>query len=344
MFQLTKKLTLKLNDTVIFLRQFATLLDASIPIMASCEIILKTTKHSALQQFMLQTKSILAAGHPLSTSLQSYPGILDPLSQQLIKAGEQTGQLDKQLLTVANHYEKRLLLQQRILQALVYPCFIGVVALVILMGMFLFIIPRFAEFYIATYETLPLFTRALFAASAAISHYGQWFLLIITLGFYFSETIKQQLRLLVWRIPRLHHLHQQWLLLQFLQNMRLCYEAGLPITQVLTLASGDQAILPLTITTQLLAAIHDGLSLHLALLKTDYFPSMVLEMIKIGEESGQLGNMLQRAADLYENELMTKIDRSLKLLEPLIMLSQGVLIGGILVGLYLPVFNLGNSI
>lgn len=335
-------------DMAIFFRQFSTLNSAGLGITQTFEILEKSQSKNTLRLLIFKIKREILNGKNLFYTLKSYPKYFDELTCHLIHIGENTGKLDKTLLMVANYLEKKLCFQNKIRRALFYPTIIIFFALIITFAMFYFIVPSFAELFKNHLEKLPQITRLLFYLSNKLHAINFSVLLCFLLAlvilfrthrkfissffkFYFAELplIKKNLHKIV--------------LAKFSRYLALTLEAGLPITQALVLAAQPcQNQEFLKIILELRHKLNSGFQLNDALATFPFFPILMIQMIKTGEEAGKLEYMLNTIADFFETEIEQLINSLSQLLEPLIMLVLGVLIGGLVLSLYLPIFKLGS--
>lgn len=333
------------------MRQFSTLLSAGIPITRCMDILEKSTTSIKLRAALYKIKQQLAAGHPLSHGLQQTPEWFDDLSCQLIQLGEKTGKLDTILASLADYHEKKSNLQRKIMQALLYPCVLSMTALGLTLCMVIFVIPSFATIFRDTTSTLPILTRAIFAFTRMFNQHLIFLcaacISVLTACWHYHTRglLQAQLYALAKRIPHIHRCLHTLSLLRFTRNLGIALSAGISILPALHQAASicgqgkmAQSILDVR------AKVTTGVTLHHAMSSHSIFPSFVLQMVKVGEESGSLDSLLTQTANLLESQLESDITLLIQLLEPLIMLVQGVLIGGLVIGMYLPVFNLGSAL
>ncbi|TAK79237.1 MAG: type II secretion system F family protein [Gammaproteobacteria bacterium] len=346
-----QKHSISTRDTALFFRQFATLIAAGVPIIQSCTILEKSQEKTALRLLIYAIKRDILAGKTLSHCLQRYPHYFDPLTVQLIKIGEHTGRLDTMLLIIATHQEKHLAFRKRIQQALFYPVLILITALIITFCMFIFVIPRFAELFQDMQTSLPLLTRLIFYLSAKLRECLfpalALTLVLITLSIRgkYSTPIKRYFQHTFSTLPFIHTTLHKIKLTRFVRYLALTLTAGLPITDALALAgASSQDPSFTTAILQLQSKIRTGLSLHRAMETLPHFPTLMTQMVKVGEESGKLESMLDKLADFFESDIDHLLHHLNQLLEPLIMVVLGVLIGGLVIGMYLPIFKLGSRL
>ncbi len=330
-----------------FFRQLSTLLVADIPILASLSILQSTQDNFLLHDVITKIKYQIASGHRFSQSVLLFPKYFDALVYHLILIGEETGKLDLSISKIALQKEVSLTFKRQILQTLFYPCMILITSITIFLIMLVFIVPRFAELFSNFHHQLPLFTRGILFISHCLRAYWLYSILVFCLAFYFlKEKFKlKNLHLYLLKIPLLNSVIQKIILAQLMQSLVMTTSAGLNLIDSLRLSissirhpSYRNAIL------ELLAEISRGITLHAAMSGNPLFPDNIVQMIKIGEESGKLEVMLEKTLQFLNADLDQYISYFKQLLEPTIMLILGVLIGSLVIGMYLPIFKLGSVV
>ena len=351
--QLLNKFTRKISslDIALFFRQLATLISAGVPILQSCETLHQSEEKLPLKSLIHTLKNEIAAGKSFTAGLKKFPHYFNNLSCHLLEAGEQSGTLEIMLNRVANYHEKLLHLKKQIKQALFYPALVSMVAIAITLIMLIFVIPRFEELFQTMQGALPAFTVAIISISKLLRNNAWILLLPITtffIAFYFYQKntqTKQFIDHILLKLPGLRTLFQKSILARFTRSLAILFNSGIPITEALTISANtsDNHIYIQAIHS-LQNEVASGQQLHTAMLNNPLFPPMTIQMIKVGEESGALDKMLEKIADLYESDIDHMISNLSHLLEPLIMVVLGVLIGGLVIGMYLPIFKLGMVI
>lgn len=334
-------------DIVVFLRQLATLISTGIPIIKSFHILEKSQTNRSLNALIHTIKIDISSGKSLYPCLKRYPQYFDDLTCQMIYVGEQTGKLETLLMNIAANHEKQLLFRRKIKQALFYPGLIMLTAMIVCLAMILFIIPKFAELFHDMQDKLPLYTRSVFAISLIIKQNLLILfaaLVIFCLFFYFTRhKSKQTLHSIIKQIPFLKSILRKIILLRFCRNLAITFSAGIPISEALQLSANTNHNPEFSvIIAKLRMRIHAGVELNRAMENMVYFPFLMVQMIKIGEESGLLEHMLDKVADFFETDIDQFTNTLSQTLEPLIILILGVLIGGLVIAMYLPIFKLGN--
>ncbi len=338
-------------DITLFLRQLATLIIAGVPLIQSCDLLEKSQVKIAVRLLIYSIKREMLNGKAFFYSLRCHRHYFDELTCQLVNIAEHTGKLEIMLGIIADQQEKNLALKKKIKQALFYPCMMTLTALIITISMLIFVIPRFAELFHDTQITLPLLTIVIFYLSQQLQQHILLFAIVFVLTgllcLYSPMSIRFKQKMTQWmnQTPPLRYLLHKILLARFARNLAVTFAAGIPIHEALTLASHgsgnaefDQTVLKMR------QHLNAGHPLYHAMESLHYFPDLVIQMIKIGEESGMLVLMLNKLADFFEADIEQLIIQLHQLLEPLIMLVLGVLIGGLVIGMYLPIFKLGSAL
>jgi type IV pilus assembly protein PilC len=336
-------------DISIFYRQLATLITAGIPLVQGCDILLQSQKHPQLAKLIQTIKSELENGKALSTALRKHPVEFDTLSCHLVEIAELSGTLDIMLKRIADHKENSRALKNKIKQALFYPAIITIVAILVTVTMLLVVIPRFAELFQNFHSQLPWLTLQVIRLADFIRQHWWLGLLpfsgIFILWYFYKKSfrLKAALDHSLLKIPIIGELIQKFILARYGRTLATQLGAGIPITQALIMMvnTSNNHIFK-TATKKLQLEISAGQSLNKAMLNTQAFPSLMTQMVKVGEESGSLEFMLGKAAEFYEAEIDYWIGNFSHLLEPLIIIILGVLIGGLVIAMYLPIFKLGT--
>lgn len=351
-----KKLTFKsrkpcARDFMIFFRQLSTLILSGIPLSQSLEVLKNSQEKPVLQSITYSLKTAIESGKALSDSMQQYPKYFDAFTCQLIKTGEQTGTLDTLLLRIADHQENLHRLKIKIKQALFYPSVVITLAFIIFFTMLLFIVPKFAELFTSFHGQLPTITKTIIVFSNSLRHIYFWIFVSLAccfLSILFRLKIISLNKIqyfITTKMPFIRHLFTKVTLARFARSLSIILMAGIPLAEALkfiALISTDKKF------TQVISTLHShilsGKQLHFAMQTQATFPLLMIQLVKVGEESGTLEKMLEKLAVLYEADVDLLITQLTQLLEPLIMVILGVLIGGLVIAMYLPIFKLGNII
>jgi len=337
------------KDITLFTRQLATMMKAGVPLLQSFDIVGKGHSNPAVAKLLGDIKADVETGSSLSTSFRKYPLYFDALFCNLIGAGEQAGILDTLLDRLATYKEKILAIKSKIKSALFYPISIIVVAFVITAVIMIFVVPAFKELFSSFGADLPAPTLIVMAISDIFVHW--WWAIFGSIGFglwFFFYTWKRSLSMqatmdrLILKVPVFGPLIRKATIARWARTLATMFSAGVPLVEALDSvagASGNRVYYDATKKIQ--SEISTGTSLTVAMQNSDVFPNMVLQMTAIGEESGALDSMLSKVADFFEAEVDDAVDAMASLMEPIIMVVLGVLIGGLVIAMYLPIFKLG---
>jgi type IV pilus assembly protein PilC len=339
-------------DIAMFSRQLATMLAAGIPLVQAFEIVGVGHEKPAMQKLILDIKSNLEAGSSLHEALAKHPLYFDDLYLNLVEAGEQAGALENLLDKVATYKEKTEALKKKIKKALFYPAAVLAVAVIVTLVLLIFVIPQFESLFKGFGADLPAFTRFVMDLSRFVQDQG-WILFLVAVaavvGFsYFhkrSRALRHFIDRALLRIPVLGPILVKAAIARYARTLSTMFAAGVPLVEAMESVAGatgnivyEQAVL------RMRDEVATGMRLQRAMENTGLFPNMVIQMIAVGEESGSLDEMAAKVADFYELEVDTAVDSLSSLLEPLIMVILGVLVGGLVVAMYLPIFKLGSVI
>jgi len=338
-------------EIALFLKQLALLINSGIPLVQACIIISKLEKKLLLKNIISAIKNEIELGKNLSLCLTKFPKYFDSLSCYMIELGEQSGLLDKMLFMVSNYKEKTLTMQKKFQQALIYPGVTIISALFIIIFMLIVVVPRFEDLFSNMHSRLPFATLCIIH----LSHFlrNSFFLLLIppimlVLIWHYGKrtfSIKNVKDKFFLFIPYFGTTYKKILLSRFSSSLAATFSAGVPILESLPLVSKtiDNFVFQKEIL-QLQNQIAFGISLHTAMERLSFFPPLFASMIKVGEETGKLDLMLEKISTIYEIDIDNCFNHFNKLLEPLIILILGVLIGGVVIAMYLPIFKLGTFI
>lgn len=343
---------LKPSDISLLLRQLATLLNAGIPVVQALEMVEETQANDTGKKMLLAIKTNIASGTPFSKALRHYPENFSALNCNLLAAGEQAGALDHMLERVASYAEKSESLKKKIKKALTYPLAVLSIAILITAGLLIFIIPTFKEVFAGFNAELPTATRAVIALSDTIRHYGWIAVIGLVLSFYLLKNGYQKNPAWVekidrysLRLPIIGAILEKAAIARFARTLATTFAAGLPLVDALqSVAAATGNFIFNKATLNIRDEVSQGLKIQRAMSNTHLFPPLVVQMIGVGEDSGSLELMLNKVADFYEEDVNHAVDNLSALLEPLLMVILGVLIGGLVIALYLPLFKLGAVI
>jgi type IV pilus assembly protein PilC len=339
-------------DIAVFSRQLATMLAAGIPLVQAFEIVGTGHDNPAMQKLILGVKADVEGGSALAEALAKQPLYFDDLFVNLVEAGEQAGALETLLDKIATYKEKTEALKKKIKKALTYPAAVLVVAFVVTTILLVFVIPAFEDLFKGFGADLPTFTRMVIDLSVFVRTNGP--VLTILIGsafgafFYFkkrSKAMRHFLDRMTLKVPVIGPIMQKAAIARYARTLSTMFSAGVPLVEALDSVAGATGNI---VYEQGVLAMRDevatGQRLQQSMENTDLFPNMVIQMIAVGEESGSLDEMSAKVADFYEEDVDNAVDNLSSLLEPLIMAILGVLVGGLVVAMYLPIFKMGSVI
>lgn len=340
------------KDITLFTRQLATMMKSGVPLLQTFDIVGKGHHNPAVAKLLADIKSDVETGSSLSASFRKYPLYFDNLFCNLVGAGEQAGILDTLLDRLATYKEKILAIKSKIKSALVYPASIMVVAFIITTIIMIFVIPAFKDLFSGFGADLPAPTLIVIAMSDFFVDYW-WAIFGTVIGgtwFFFytwkrSEKMQHTMDRLILKAPVFGELIRKATIARFARTLSTMFAAGVPLVEALDSvagAAGNKVYYDATKKIQ--SEISTGTSLTTAMQNVEVFPNMVLQMTAIGEESGSLDSMLSKVADFYEGEVDDAVAAISSLMEPVIMVVLGTLIGGLVIAMYLPIFKMGQVV
>jgi len=336
-------------DIAVFSRQLATMLTAGIPLVQAFEIVGVGHEKPKMQKLILDIKVDIESGTALHEALRKHPLYFDDLYVNLVEAGEQAGALESLLDKVATYKEKTEALKKKIKKALFYPAAVLAVAVIVTVILLIFVIPQFEELFKGFGADLPAFTRMVIDLSRFVQDQG-WLMALTAVGIvvafgYFhkrSRAMRQFIDRLMLKIPIIGPILVKAAIARFARTLATMFSAGVPLVEAMESVAGATGnIVYEQATLRMKDEVATGLRLQRAMENTGLFPNMVVQMIAVGEESGSLDEMASKVADFYELEVDSAVDSLSSLLEPLIMVILGVLVGGLVIAMYLPIFKLG---
>ena len=340
------------EDIAIFSRQLATMLAAGIPMVQAFEIVGVGHDKPAVQKLVLSIKQDIETGNALHQALGKHPLYFDDLYTNLVEAGEHAGALEAVLEKIATYKEKTEALKKKIKKALFYPAAVLAVAIIVTVILLLFVIPQFESLFKGFGADLPAFTQFVVNMSRWLQANG-WIVLIIAGAsiftfFYFykrSRPMRQFIDRMSLGIPVIGPILRKSAIARFARTLSTMFAAGVPLVEAMKSVSGATGnIVYQDAVLKMRDSISTGMRMQRAMENTGLFPNMVVQMIAVGEESGSLDEMAAKVADFYEADVDAAVDGLSSLLEPLIMVILGVLVGGMVVAMYLPIFKLGAVI
>ncbi|MGC2458630.1 MAG: type II secretion system F family protein [Gallionellaceae bacterium] len=343
---------IKDKDITLFTRQLATMLKSGVPLLLSFDIVSKGHSNPSVSRLLNDIKLDVETGSSLEQSFRKFPLYFDELYCNLIGAGEAAGILDGVLDRLATYKEKILAIKSKIKGALFYPTAVIAVAFIITAVIMVFVIPAFKSLFSSFGADLP--GPTLFLMSVSDYFVAYWWLIFGGIGggiyafLYFwkrNKKMQQVIDKLVLRIPVFGELIRKATIARWSRTLSTMFAAGVPLVEALDSVAGAAGnIVYSDATKQIQREISQGGSLTVSMQNTGVFPSMVVQMVAIGEESGSLDNMLSKVADFFEGEVDDAVEALSSLMEPMIMVVLGVLIGGMVIAMYLPIFKMGSVV
>lgn len=337
------------GDIALFSRMLATMLAAGIPLVQAFEIVASGHENAAMQKLILTIKGDVEGGSSLAEALAKQPLYFDDLFVNLVESGEQAGALESLLEKIATYKEKTEAIKKKIKKALTYPAAVLVVALVVTTILLIFVIPSFEDLFKGFGADLPSFTRMIIDLSLFVRTKG-FYIVILIVGavstfLYFqkrSRPFRHFLDRLMLKMPVIGPILEKAAIARYARTLSTMFAAGVPLVEALDSVAGATGNIVYEIAVlQIRDEVATGQRLQQAMENTDLFPNMVIQMIAVGEESGSLDAMSSKVADFYEADVDDAVDNLSSLLEPMIMAILGVLVGGLVVAMYLPIFKLG---
>lgn len=340
---------IKPQDIAIFTRQMATMMKAGVPLVQSFEIVAEGLENKSLRDMILNIREEVASGNSFASSLQKHPKYFDELFCSLVESGEQSGALEIMLDRVATYKEKTEALKAKIKKAMTYPIAVVAVALIVTGILLVKVVPQFAETFSSFGAELPAFTLFVLNISEVVQ---EWWLIILVSAIaavmVFAEARKRSKGFSHWvdkitlKLPIIGDVVYNSVIARFSRTLATTFSSGVPLIDALESVAGatgnsvyEKAVLNVR------DEVSTGIQLNTSLRKSGLFPSMLLQMTSIGEESGALDEMLEKVATFYEEMVDNLVDNLTSLLEPLIMSVLGVLVGGLMIAMYLPIFQIG---
>lgn len=336
-------------DIAFFTRQLATMLESGVPIIQAFEIIAEGAENPNMAKLVNEVKVDVAAGNTLADSLRQHPQYFDDLFCNLVESGEQSGRLESLLDRIATYKEKTEALKAKIKKAMTYPVSVVVVAIIVTAIMLLKVVPSFQEVFANFGAELPGFTLFVIGLSEWLQAW--WFIILIVLiagGYAYGKAHVKSKKLrdaedrALLKAPIVGDIIYQAAVARYARTLSTTFAAGVPLVEALDSVAGAAGnVVFYNAVMKIKEDVSAGSQLNFSMRTTNVFPSLAVQMAGIGEESGNLDGMLEKVADYYEAEVDNKVDNLTTLLEPMIMCVLGVLVGGLIIAMYLPIFQLG---
>jgi len=341
----------KQKEIAIFTRQFSVMIDAGLPLVQCLEILGSQQKNRVFQKVLFQVRQDVESGMTLADSLRKHPKVFNDLFSNMIAAGESGGILDTILQRLSTYIEKRVKLQSAVRSAMIYPTAVITIAIGVVVVILWKVIPTFAMLFQGLGATLPLPTRITIAASRFLGRFMP--VIVVALGavafflhrYYKTYKGRRQIDAFMLKVPILGDVMRKIAVARFCRTLGTLIQSGVPILEGLEITartSGNAIVEDAIMATR--KSIEEGKTISGPLEETGVFPSMVVQMISVGEQTGALDAMLSKIADFYEDEVDEAVENLMALLEPVMILFLGVMIGGIVISMYMPMFSLIGKI
>lgn len=344
-----RKPAIKPADIAVFSRMLATMMSSGVPLMQSMQIIGEGHENASMQDMVLSIKADVESGTSLTESLAKFPHHFDDLYVSLVNAGEQSGTLETLLHEIAVYKEKTEALKAKVKKAMVYPASILVVAFVVTAILMIFVIPQFEALFTGFGADLPALTKFVITVSEVFQEkwwliFGTIIAVVVGIGQAKKRSRKVQhfLDRLLLKIPVIGIVIEKGAIARFARTFSTMFKAGVPMVEAMVSVAGATGNIVFSEATLIMRDdVSTGTQLNVAMKSSDLFPNMPVQMVAIGEESGALDAMLAKVADFYEAEVDDAVDNMTALMEPMIMVILGGLIGTLVIAMYLPIFKMG---
>ncbi|MEL4880970.1 type II secretion system F family protein [Shewanella algae] len=343
---------IKPMDIAVITRQIATMLAAGVPLVTSIELIARGHEKNKVRTLLGTVLADIQAGIPLSDALRPHRVYFDDLYVDLVAAGEHSGSLDAVFDRIATYKEKSEALKSKIKKAMFYPAAVVIVAMAVTALLLVVVVPQFESIFAGFGAELPAFTQLIVSLSRGLQSTWYLFLAGIVISVWLfvrahrnSEHFRNRIDEMVLKIPAIGDILHKGAMARFARTLATTFAAGVPLIDGLESAAGASGNYVyrkalLNVRTEVMA----GMQMNVAMRTTKLFPDMLIQMVMIGEESGSLDNMLNKVANIYEMQVDDAVDGLSSLIEPIMMVVIGTIVGGLIVGMYLPIFNLGKVV
>lgn len=339
-------------DIAFFTRQMSTMIKAGIPLVQSLEIVAGSANNLTMRDMILKIRDEVSTGVDFANALREYPKYFDNLTCNLIESGEGSGTLDDMLDKIATYKEKTEALKGKIKKAMLYPAITLVVAVVVTIILLVKVVPTFQSMFDSFGADLPAPTQLVVSISDFVQAY--WFIafaVVFAVGFLFmyqyrrSHALQDKVDLWLLKLPAIGDIVHNAAIARFCRVMSTTFAAGVPLVEALKSGAGAVGNAKYRdAVNQMKEEVSTGQQVNFAMRSTGVFPNMVVQMTGIGEESGDLDSMLERCAEYYEDEVDMAVDNMTAMIEPAIMVFLGIVIGGLIIAMYLPIFQMGDVI
>jgi type IV pilus assembly protein PilC len=339
-------------DIAFFSRQMATMMKAGVPLLQSFDIIIEGTDNPNMRTLVDDVKQQVASGHSFATALRQKPQYFDDLFCNLVDAGEQAGALESLLDRVATYKEKTESLKAKIKKAMTYPIAVVIVAFIVTGILLIKVVPQFQSIFEGFGAKLPAFTLMVVGLSQVVQDYWWGLLAVMILAFIAfkrayktSEKFRNGIDRALLKVPVIGPLLYKSAVARYARTLSTTFAAGVPLVEALDSVAGATGnVVFRNAVNKVKQDVSTGMQLNFSMRSTGVFPMLAVQMTAIGEESGALDSMLDKVASYYENEVDNMVDSLTSLMEPMIMAVLGVIVGGLVIAMYLPIFQLGNVV
>lgn len=339
-------------DIAFFTRQMATMMKSGVPLLQSFDIIAEGVENPNMRSLVLEVKQEVAAGNSLATSLRKHPKYFDDLYCNLVESGEQSGALETLLDRIASYKEKTEALKAKVKKAMTYPIAVIVVAVIVTAILLIKVVPQFEDVFAGFGAELPAFTQMVVNLSRGLQEW--WFVFLGGL-FIFVFTFKQiyqrsakfrdQMDRTILKLPLVGDITYKSSVARYARTLSTTFSAGVPLVEALDSVAGAAGnVVFREAVSRIKQDVSSGMQLNFSMKATNVFPALAVQMTAIGEEAGSLDSMLDKVAEYYESEVDNMVDNLTTLMEPMIMAVLGVLVGGLIIAMYLPIFTLGSVV
>ncbi len=339
-------------DIAIFVRQLATMMKAGVPLIQSFDIVAEGLENPSLRDLVIEIKNDVAAGNNFAGALKKHPQHFDDLFCNLVDSGEKSGALETMLDRVAMYMEKTETLKKKVKKAMTYPISVVVVAFIVTTILLLKVVPQFQAMFDNFGADLPVFTQFVVGISEWMQEWWLFFLFGIAACVYIfkevktrSERFRDALDRLILKLPIVGDITEKSSVARFARVLSTTFAAGVPLVDALDSVAGATGnVVYRTAVEKIRDDVSSGTQLQFSMKSTAVFPSMAVQMVAIGEESGALDSMLDKVAQHFEDEVDNLVDNMTTLMEPIIMGVLGILVGGLIIAMYLPIFQMGQVV
>jgi type IV pilus assembly protein PilC len=339
-------------DIAMITRQIATMLAAGVPLVTTLELLGRGHEKAKVRELLGTILSDVQSGIPLSDALRPHRRYFDDLYVDLVAAGEHSGSLDAVFDRIATYREKAEQLKSKIKKAMFYPAAVVVVAILVTSLLLLFVVPQFEDIFNGFGAELPAFTQMIIGISRWLQSSWYFFVIAIIIGIWLfkrthrtSQSFRDRIDQIVLRIPIIGDILHKAAMSRFARTLSTTFAAGVPLIDGLESAAGASGnYVYRKALLKVRQEVMSGMQMNVAMRTTGLFPDMLIQMVMIGEESGGLDEMLNKVANIYEMQVDDAVDGLSSLIEPIMMVVIGTLVGGLIVGMYLPIFEMGNIV